>query len=783
MPNKDSKVKISFTATDAELQAVLSKVESRLNSLEKSAQQSANALNFQAIEQGIQALQRFGQALNDVALQGASFSLLGNEFTKLTNAAGENANVVLEGLEKASKKAISQRDLMLAANRANLLGVADTQKELEQLLEIAVARGDALGVSTTQAFDNIVTGLGRGSALILDNLGILVDIDKINKEYAQSLGKTASALTEAEKKQALINAVIADSQRLLKDGVSVQSENQSKIESLTASWTNFTDVLSGKTIPVLAEVFGLLADGLNFGADLFKGEDLDIARKLREELESVDPNKIFTDNISVLQNFATGSTQIGQVSVFLREMGVEATTAKEVIKLLDQQIAKLDGSLGSGTVIQWGMDALDAADNARSLAQSAEIVQQKNDIMEESLRLSESGLYNLASASGTAVNSLSNLEVKLQSIALANAAFESGLSAATNKIISSAVQAQKTVGTAAAKVLAENSLDALSLKADTLKSDLEAGELSALDLALTFGSVESDLLSPFVAIEEQNKLAQQSLKQTGKVAKDLAKDTEQAFSELQGKVASVLSGALSLDVGVNPEDILPRQDAINEDARRLADIAVKGFDSPWYEYFKNEFPALFAQFFSGASTQDGVKLQAANIIKNFQDGLVPELINKETAKDRVRRALIGEQNMAELAKEIATELSAELGTSLAETQKVANQVLGGSPVIESPTISVDSLSSLPAQFEDSFKSSFSGFSESFASLLTETFSAKVVVEASMSAGKQNGETWGSGFIETVGESIPSALVDILTAKILPNIETAKKQSEQREAAR
>jgi hypothetical protein len=66
-----------------------------------------------------------------------------------------------------------------------------------------------MGITTEQAFDRLVTGLGRGSAKILDDLGIIVHVTQINEAYATSLGKTADQLTDAEKKQALVNEVCA----------------------------------------------------------------------------------------------------------------------------------------------------------------------------------------------------------------------------------------------------------------------------------------------------------------------------------------------------------------------------------------------------------------------------------------------------------------------------------------------------------------------------------------------------------------------------------------------
>jgi hypothetical protein len=68
-----------------------------------------------------------------------------------------------------------------------------------------------MGISATQAFNDIVTGLGRMSPLILDNLGITVDLEATMKRYAETLGKTSDALTDTERKQALVNAVIESS--------------------------------------------------------------------------------------------------------------------------------------------------------------------------------------------------------------------------------------------------------------------------------------------------------------------------------------------------------------------------------------------------------------------------------------------------------------------------------------------------------------------------------------------------------------------------------------------
>jgi hypothetical protein len=85
---------------------------------------------------------------------------------------------------------------MLSANKAMSLGVADSTDEFTTLMEIARVKAKNMGLSTTQAFNDIVTGLGRSSPLILDNLGITINATEAQEEYAKALGKTASELTE-----------------------------------------------------------------------------------------------------------------------------------------------------------------------------------------------------------------------------------------------------------------------------------------------------------------------------------------------------------------------------------------------------------------------------------------------------------------------------------------------------------------------------------------------------------------------------------------------------------
>lgn len=147
---------------------------------------------------------------NEAAEMASYATQVKDSFSDLAANVGQSSDEMLDALKATSQGGIAEYDLMLSANKALMLGVADTTEEMTRLMEIAMQRGQALGLTDKQAFDDIVTGLGRGSALILDNLGIMIDLDQAYASYGATLGKTADELTDVEKKQATVNAAMRD---------------------------------------------------------------------------------------------------------------------------------------------------------------------------------------------------------------------------------------------------------------------------------------------------------------------------------------------------------------------------------------------------------------------------------------------------------------------------------------------------------------------------------------------------------------------------------------------
>jgi hypothetical protein len=130
-------------------------------------------------------------------------------------------------------------------------------------MTLARDRAQSMGITTEQAFERLVTGLGRGSAKILDDLGIVVHVTAINDTYAASIGKTADALTDAEKKQALINEVMRQGAASAASSGGAIEGNAASVQRLGASFENLKEKAGGGLANAVAPAINAVSDLAN----------------------------------------------------------------------------------------------------------------------------------------------------------------------------------------------------------------------------------------------------------------------------------------------------------------------------------------------------------------------------------------------------------------------------------------------------------------------------------------------------------------------------------------
>ncbi len=253
-----------------------------------------------------------GAAVNkglDFAAAGANLQRLEEAGTNLATGLDSSYDVLMDKLRQASLNTISNSELMLSANRAMMLGLGGDSEKLGQLMEVASFRGRAMGLSTSQAFSDIVTGIGRASPMILDNLGIVLDAEATYKRYAEQIGKSADELTKQEQTQALLNATIADGQRQIAAAGGLAADNATAFERWETASTNLADAWKMRLAPAGVSLANTLTanltkqdeliGGMKFITMLVDGEvrayqrmggelidQTDLYRQLRDEIES-----------------------------------------------------------------------------------------------------------------------------------------------------------------------------------------------------------------------------------------------------------------------------------------------------------------------------------------------------------------------------------------------------------------------------------------------------------------------------------------------------------------
>jgi hypothetical protein len=567
-------------------------------------------------------------------------------FNKLAEGVGQSGRAMLDAMQKASSGQISQNSLMLSANKAMLLGVADTSEEMSALMEVAAERGQAMGLSMEQAFGDIVTGLGRVSPMILDNLGITINAEETYAAYAASIGVAADALSDAEKKQALVNAVMSEAN-------GVVDANVNEFATLGAAYADLKIALGELASPAiiagLSALSGAIA-GLNekiaensviaAEKEFFSVGD-DIARAA-ESLQAA--NASLTDAIVNQGDVAAATSRITSLQTHIKFLGEEynAVAKKTGAPLLD-----LD-ALAAGTVA------------------FAEVAASAED--------------------------------------------------AGERIVNGMVRAAKGI-------------DSLRASLGSALAEFSSGARSMMDRVTALGDGRGggklDLLNESLA---DSKTIVGKVGESFSTATAGVSEAERAFGNLQSKLQGIISGAIGPVAGIDAADLLPREDAVNENARRLADIAVNGFTGQdWLGEFASEVPDLYEMLSASGDPQTA----AAQMLKDFQDGLRPELIDTERAKELVLRAIRGEENTKALVEQVANEIAAEQGIAFSKAQEAAGEVLGGGSTIAK--------------------------------------SLDLEEKAAEDSGKKTGKAYGLALVGAFEENVPGRLVQILAMMVTPEV--------------
>lgn len=271
-------------------------------------------------------------------------STIGTAFDAATERAGLGADELLKKLNTAARGTVATANLELSANKALALGVGANAQQIADLLSIARQKGKDFGEGTAKAFEDIVTGIGRASPLILDNLGITIDADRTYKAYAASIGTTVGALDKQQKIQALVNRVIADNTDLIQKNATATLDAGDKIAKAQAEIEDAKTRAGSAALPLVASVASQGATFVESVTGQFSARAAALNRQLAAQATSAE-DYVKRFNAAVARLNPSGLSQSGTDDELVGQyLALQQLTAAQVeaIKIEIAHAAQLD---------------------------------------------------------------------------------------------------------------------------------------------------------------------------------------------------------------------------------------------------------------------------------------------------------------------------------------------------------------------------------------------------------------------------------------------------------
>ena len=178
---------------------------------------------------------------------------------------GKNLKGLSQDLQELTNYSISAADAMQATALMSSAGF--TSKGMRDLTTVANNAALALGRNVPDALDRISKGVTKLEPELLDELGIMTKLTEAQSAYALANNKSVNALSSFEKRQAMLNAVVAEGTAKfggLSEQVGANPYDQlaATFSNLTKSTLGFLNTILGPVASIFGSNQGMLLGGI-----------------------------------------------------------------------------------------------------------------------------------------------------------------------------------------------------------------------------------------------------------------------------------------------------------------------------------------------------------------------------------------------------------------------------------------------------------------------------------------------------------------------------------------
>ena len=256
-------VRATLDKLDTDLGDARGKVDSAISKIVAGAGQSFQALGTAAlggIGVATGAVAGLGAALAKVTIDAAPVEGVSNAFAGLAESAGQGADEMLDALKRGSAGMVANRDLMMSFNQAAQLVSTDFAVQLPDAMQYLSKVSGATGQDMGFMLDSLVKGVGRLSPMILDNLGIQVNLEEATAQAAEMFGVQAEELTKSQVQAGMMNVVMEKLAANTASMPDVTETAAAKMAQFKATIQDTKDQVGIGFLPVLTTLLGTLGE-------------------------------------------------------------------------------------------------------------------------------------------------------------------------------------------------------------------------------------------------------------------------------------------------------------------------------------------------------------------------------------------------------------------------------------------------------------------------------------------------------------------------------------------
>ncbi|MDK6203305.1 phage tail tape measure C-terminal domain-containing protein [Oligella urethralis] len=181
----------------------------------------------------------------------------------IMNVVGRNAGYSEERLA-ALQKQLEATGISMTQSRQVITRMIQAQMDLSKATELARLAQDAAtigDISSSEALERLIHGVQTSQTEILRGIGITVNFEQAYRNFAATLGVTASELSEQEKMQARVNAVMEQGESI----AGAYEESMKNANKQMGSMARYADNLAVKMGEAYQPIYSKTIEALTVG--------------------------------------------------------------------------------------------------------------------------------------------------------------------------------------------------------------------------------------------------------------------------------------------------------------------------------------------------------------------------------------------------------------------------------------------------------------------------------------------------------------------------------------